>query len=161
MHLHLPFSESPRDEFQATDGQWHPVLRAVVFDSWLLWQHALPDDLHLRAQLTPQAEQGIRELGAAVHEAHQHFPDYKRLVDTPFRVSRWWDPTDDTGEWSSGHRLLCRVINYSAIAVEAEIKRKVRYLDLTVRSLHYIEVALPQEARHLSPINQATGVAAG
>lgn len=145
MRLHLPYSESPQDEFQGADGQWYSIYRAISFDSWLLWKHALPDDLALRRLLTAEVEATIRRLADALHAAHQHFPDYKRLLDSPFQISHWWDPTDDSGAWSTGGRLLCRVQDYSAPALEAEIKRRSRSLRLVVRSLHWIEISLPPE----------------
>lgn len=114
MVLHLPYSERPEDEFQMPDGSWHYTLKAVVQDSWLFWKHALPAEPELRQLLDDEAVTGITELATAIHLAHQRFANYRDLDDSPFTVGQWWDPSDSTGDWSSGQRVLLRIQGRSA-----------------------------------------------
>ena len=90
--MHLPWSQSPSDEFLAPDGQWYSIFRAVVFDSWMLWKDALPPELELRALLDQEAYDGITSLGRKLHALHHRLPDYRRLSTSPFNVTAWWDP---------------------------------------------------------------------
>lgn len=146
---HLPYSESPRDEFQAPNGEWYATLRAIAFDGWLLWKHALPEDLQLWPRLTPEIYGTIEVLAKRIHNLHQLLPDYRRLCDTPFKVSRWWDPTDDSGDWLDGGRVLLRINGYRARDVEHEIPARLKgQLLIQPRSVHWLEISLP-EARHL------------
>lgn len=143
MSFHVPYSESPSDEFRAPDGEWYSTLRAVTFDGWLLWKHALPEDIYLWPQLEVECYETIQLLAKRIHTIHQLFPDYRRLDDTPFTVSRWWDPTDDTGEWSGGDRLLCRINGYTAADVLAETPHRYRsLLQIQPRSKSWIEISL-------------------
>lgn len=143
MPFNVPFSESPHDEFQAPDGEWYSTLRAVTYDGWLLWKHALPDDLYLWPQLSAEAYDNIQLLAKRIHAIHQLFPDYRRLDDTPFTVSRWWDPTDTSDDWHLGGRLLCKIQGYTASDVEAETPHRYRsLLQIQPRSKHWIEISL-------------------
>lgn len=141
---HLPFSESPEDEFQMPDGEWHMTLRAITYDAWLLWKHALPEDPMLWSRLTEEVVDTVTLLAKRIHNLHQCFADYRRLVDTPFTVSRWWDPTDDTGEWDQGGRVLLKVNGYTARDVEQEVPVRFKgQLILQPRSENWIEISLP------------------
>jgi hypothetical protein len=143
MSFHVPFSESPFDEFQAPDGEWYSTFRAVTYDGWLLWKHALPEDPYLWPQLNSDTYESIQLLAKRVHIIHQLFPDYRRLDDTPFTVSRWWDPTDDSGEWHQGERILCRIKGYTATDVLAETPHRYRsLLHIQPRSKHWVEISL-------------------
>jgi hypothetical protein len=139
--LHLPYAESPADEFQLPDGSWAYTLKAIVTDSWLLWKHALPEDPALRRLLDATAVAGITALAGELHSAHTHFPDYKALDDSPFQVSCWWDPSDFSGQWNTGRRLLARVDGYQAADLAQRITKLTR-LAVTCCSAHWIEVSL-------------------
>lgn len=145
--FHLPFSESPADEFQAPNGEWYATLRAITYDGWLLWKHALPEDTMLWPQLTEEVYGVIELLAKRIHLLHQCFPDYRRLVDTPFTVSRWWDPTDDSGEWLTGERVLLKVNGYTArdVLQEVPVRQKGQLL-FQPRSTNWIEISLPPES---------------
>lgn len=142
---HVPYSESLSDEFRTPTGEWYATLRAIAFDSWLLWKHALPDDHLLWPSLSQEAFSNIESLGKRIHNLHQLFPDYRRLCDTPFKVSRWWDPTDDSGEWICGARVLLRVNGYTAREIEQEIPARLKgQLHIQPRSVHWVEITLPE-----------------
>jgi hypothetical protein len=139
--LHLPYAATPADEFQLPDGSWAYVLRAIVTDSWLLWQHALPADLALRRQLDAPAVAGITALAQELHQAHLRFPDYRQLVDSPFQISCWWDPSDPRDHWRAGTRLLGRIAGYRAAEVVQQLAG-CPALAVQPRSLHWLEISL-------------------
>lgn len=148
---HLPYSESPADEFQSPSGEWFCTLRAITFDSWLLWRHALPEDLYLWRELSHDVYTTIEALARRIHVMHQTFPDYKRLCDTPFVVSRWWDPTDDSGEWAYGDRVLLKIKGYTARDVAQEMPSRLKeQLIMQPRSTNWIEFSLPGGHPHCS-----------
>lgn len=152
MIYHLPYSESPLDEFCSPTGEWLCTLRAIAFDGWLLWRHALPDDIYLWPLLSQEVFETIESLARRIHNLHQLLPDYRRLSDTPFTVSRWWDPTDDSGEWNFGDRVLLRINGYTAQELEREIPPKLKgQLLLQPRSTNWIEISLPAERRLIRP----------
>jgi len=144
MAFHLPYCEAAADEFQMPDGRWFYALRAVVEDSWLLWKHALPAEPQLRRLLNAAAVESITALACALHGAHQKFPDYHRLGSSPFSVGQWWDPSDTTGQFSSGSRVLLRIGDYSA----SEVQRRLQGFDLANRAIsdHYLEISLQTPA---------------
>lgn len=153
MALHLPYSVRPEDEFQMPDGSWHYVLRAVAHDGWLFWKHALPDELDLRAHLTHSVVSNITDLGNALHSVHQRFCDLSDLGDTPFTVGRWWDPTDTSGEWHEGRRILLRLDGYSAADLILMLRGRT-FLEGEPVSTNWAEIRLrmrPRPAR-LEPV---------
>lgn len=144
LSFHLPYSEAPEDEFCAPDGQWYSTLRAVTFDNWLIWRNVLPDDLTLWPQLTADVFETVQCLAKRIHHIHQLFPDYRRLWDSPFKVSRWWDPTDDTDEWLHGDRVLLRIQDYTAKDIQQLVPTRLKgQLYLQPRSTNWIEISLP------------------
>lgn len=93
----------------------------------------------------------IETLARRIHNLHQLFPDYRRLSDTPFTVSRWWDPTDDSGEWLYGDRVLLRINGYCAKDVDHETPQRLKgQLLIQPRSLHWMEISLPEGPRLMS-----------
>lgn len=145
MTFNVPYSESPSDEFQAPNGVWYSTLRAITFDSWLLWRHALPDDISLWPQLTQPVFESIEALGLRIHQLHQLLPNYRRLSDSPFCVSIWWDPTDTSGTWSLGDRAQLRIAGYTASDIQHELTPRLKScLHFQVLSKHWIELSLPQ-----------------
>lgn len=146
---HLPYSEAITDEFRTPTGEWYATLRAISFDSWLLWRHALPEDHLLWPRLTLDVFETIQVLGQRIHNWHQLLPDYRRLSDTPFQVSCWWDPSDATGEWTRGDRVLLRLNGYTARDVQHEIPNRLRnQLILQPLSTHWMQISLPQRQDH-------------
>lgn len=149
--LHLPWSESPDDEFLAPDGQWYSVFRAVVFDSWLLWRDALPPGQELRSQLGWDAYREITQLARHLHLFHQSMPDYRGLTVPPFHVTRWWDPSDGDEEWNSGRSCLFRMDGYSSndlcrLAVKRSGFRLRRITD------RYVEAASTEPVKRAAPV---------
>lgn len=153
---HVPYSESPRDEFQLPNGLWYSTLRAIAFDGWLLWRHALPEDMQLWPQLSQPVFETIEVLAQRIHNLHQLFPDYKRLADSPFRVSMWWDPSDDSGDWCNGDRVQLKILGYTAREIEQELTPRLKaQLQILPLSKHWVEISLP-EALH-SRAREAAG----
>jgi hypothetical protein len=148
---HVPYSEVITDEFQTPDGEWYATLRAIAFDGWLLWKHALPEDYLLWPQMTKPVFETIKILGQRIHNIHQLLPDYRRLSDTPFQVSCWWDPSDSHGEWTYGDRVLLRVNGYTARDIEHEVPARLRgQLNFEAVSTHWAEISLPEGPTHWS-----------
>jgi hypothetical protein len=141
MGTHLPYCERPDDEFQMPDGRWCYSLRAIVLDSWLLWKHALPAEDSLRRQLDIPAVAGITALASQLHAAHCRFPEYPQLDDSPFTISCWWDPSDTSGQWSRGERLLTRLEGHTATSL-CQALAGARRLEAIPRSAHWVEIAL-------------------
>lgn len=144
MALHLPYSELPEHEFQMPDGSWHYDLRAIVTDGWLYWRHALPDDPDLRARLDDHAVDRIVVMASALHAAHQRFPGFQDLDDTPFTVGRWWDPSDP--DWCNGHRVLLKVNGFNAVALQQQLRTRL-YLEIEPISEHWSEIRLKPQRR--------------
>jgi len=112
MTYHCPASFGPNEEFLAPTGEWLSVFRAIAYDSWLLWRHALPD--------------------------------YRRLNDTPFTVSRWWDPLDDQEDWQLGGRCLLKINGYESRHIPIEAGGRFG-LTITPISAHWLEFALRED----------------
>lgn len=136
---HLRCSESPREEFQGPSGEWFSIFRAIVLDSWLTWKDALPDH-PIRGPLDEEIASSITGLALRIHAAHVALPDYRRLSESPFRVSRWWDPFAND-DWQTGAKVLLRLEHYSAQRFAAKIPQR---LNLQVRSQsdQWLEIAL-------------------
>jgi hypothetical protein len=139
--FHVPGSECAADEFQAPDGAWFSIFRAIVFDSWLIWRDALPSEPELREQLDGSAYECVTALAKQLHLFHQSLPCYRGLTISPFHVSRWWDPTDTDQAWNSGGSVLFYMDDYSA----ADLLRlcvKRPGLKLRAVSQRYVEASL-------------------
>lgn len=145
---HLPYSESPDEEFQGPNGDWFSVYRAIVLDSWLTWKDALPGR-PLRGPMREDVAKAITALAQKIHSAHIQLPDYRRLSSSPFRVGRWWDPLA-TDEWSTGGNVLLRLEHYNAQRFASKIPAR---LNLRVRpqSEHWVVIGLQDDA--LCPIH--------
>lgn len=144
MPFHLPFSETERDEFQAPTGEWFYTLRAITYDGWLLWRHALPEDQMLWSQLNETSYDAIQLLARRIHVLHQLLPDYRRLTETPFTVSRWWDPAGFDDGYHAGDKMLCKINGYTAADIEYEMpKRLTSQLLARPVSTNWIEFSLP------------------
>ena len=68
------------------------VTRALVKDSWLTYADALPPDEGMWADLTQDVLNNILALGKALSAMHRHMKHYKGCEESPFHVTRWWDP---------------------------------------------------------------------
>jgi len=148
--FHVPWSESPEDEFLAPDGQWYSVFRAVVFDSWLLWRDALPAEQDLRQQLTWDPYQEIMQLGRQLHLFHQTMPTYRGLTVSPFHVTRWWDPSDSDEQWNSGRSCLFHMDGYSASEL-CRLSAKRPGIQLRSITKRYVEASLAMPPKTATP----------
>jgi hypothetical protein len=138
------------ESFLAPDGQVYSTYRAVSFDNWLLWRDALPDNPALWCRLELPQYQAITELGRRINVMHQAMPDYKRLSDTPFTVSRWWDPLDDEENWHTGSRCLLRIGDYTINQLPLELADR-QGLDVMPVSTHWAEFSLTADRGASSP----------
>lgn len=127
--------------FQTPTGERFNTCRAITLDNWLLWRDALPDNPgHWGLLRVPQFE-AIVELGGRLHAMHQTLPDYRCLSDTPWTVSRWWDPFADDG-WEAGERCLLRLAGYRAEQLPLDWSRRQLGLELKPVSTHWLECSL-------------------
>lgn len=92
--------------FQFPGGRWCDLQRAIVFDSWLTWRHALPGRRTERLQLESEQVRNIATLARLITVAHGKLSRL-RPKDSPFRVQRWWDPHDS--KWSHGRRCIIEI----------------------------------------------------
>lgn len=104
---HLPWAESDDDEFYHPSHGWYLLSRSIIHDGWLSWRHAIPDCVQARQEMPLDVSASIAFLAQALHDVHMTIPGYGDLDDTPFRVSRWWDPEADD-EWQTGCCILFR-----------------------------------------------------
>ena len=144
---HLPYARNDDDEFLHPSGEWFLIDRAITFDNWLLWRHALPFERHERSQLTAPVAATIETLADAIHDIHQAMPGYKGLGDTPFRVSRWWDPSDQEG-WQSGGCCLFRIEGFCSADILERADRSP-FLSLRAVSGLFVEAGLLNPAARL------------
>lgn len=142
MRPHLSCIDDPALEFQAPDGHWLLIHRAIVYDGWLLWKDALPQDQALRSRLDRIAYEGIETLARQIHVVHQLMPDYRSLLLSPFHVSRWWDPDDDDPLWRSGRGCLIKLSGYTSREFQQVTPKKSRLLVRCVTD-QWIEFTLP------------------
>ena len=142
--MRLPFSQEELDEFVTPEGEVFYTFRSIVYDSWLIWDDALPDVLEQREELTQDIYDNIICLADSLHSFHQSLPDYRSLRETPFRVTRWWDPTERDERWNAGRAALFSVKEYSATDLVRMIQKKTD-LAVTPVSKRYVEAYLPDE----------------
>lgn len=105
---HLPYAFDDDDEFFHPAEGWLLIDRTIVFDSWILWRHALPITRWGRSRLDDRVVALITALAERIHAFHQQLPGYSSLDDTPFVFSRWWDPVGE-GEWGRGGSCVFRI----------------------------------------------------
>ncbi|HCA35914.1 MAG TPA: hypothetical protein DEP13_04640 [Gammaproteobacteria bacterium] len=140
----LPFSRNELDEFVTPEGERFYTFRSIVYDSWLVWHDALPDVLEQREGLTQDTYDNIICLADSLHRFHQSLPDYRALRETPFNVTRWWDPTDRDERWNTGRAALFSIKEYSATDLVRIIQKKTD-LAVTPVSKRYVEAYLLDE----------------
>ena len=88
--------------------------RAIVYDSWLTWGHALPREPELLSQLDREAEEYIRTLAMHLHQVHKQMPEWKQINECHFHVKRWFDPEAEESHWREGRAALMRYDDVSA-----------------------------------------------
>lgn len=145
--FNVPGSTCHSDEFLAPNGQWFSIYRAITYDGWMLWKDALPESIELREQLDLPSYENISLLARRIHLMHQGVDNYRRLGDTPFQVSRWWDPldaADQDEQWNLGRHVLFRVKDMTAKQFIAVPQRR-NQVQLRAVSTNWIEATLPKE----------------
>lgn len=129
---HLPYAFHDDDEFcHPTDG-WLLLDRTIVFDSWILWRHALPLDRRGRSLLHAEAAALITALAERLHAIHLRMPGYNSLDDTPFVFTRWWNPHSEDEASNSGSSCVFRIKDQPCGAItEAFLVARPDHLTLT------------------------------
>ena len=140
--MHLPHSQSELDEFCTPDGEWYYSFRSIVYDSWITWGDALPPTIDERQHLDNNVYANITELAAALHAFHISTPDYRALTQTPFLITRWWDPLDRDERWSQGRACLFSLKDYTATDLVRAIQKKTDLAVVPI-SRRYVEAYLP------------------
>lgn len=114
----------------------------------MLWKDALPQEESLRRKLSLDAYENICLLARRIHVIHQGVENYRRLVETPFQIGRWWDPMasgDPPGEnWDLGRHVLFRVKDMTAKQFIAVPQRR-NQIELRAVSTNWMEATLPAE----------------
>jgi hypothetical protein len=143
--MHNPYARFKEEEFQIPTGEWWLTCRSIVYDSWLFWSDALPEELELREKLDETTFDNITALARRLHSFHVSLSGYKQLNESPFKVSKWWDPTDPDPQWSSGRSCLFTIESFEAIElVQSLPKRTSRpILKLKPISTNFVEAYLP------------------
>jgi len=139
--MHLPSSDHPSQEFETPNDGWYCTCRAIVFDSWLLWSDALPEDLELREQLDQETFDNITALAKKIHSFHHSFPGWKQIDSSPFKVPSWWDPTHEDPIWNSGQMCLFSLEDYSSDELVSLVPKRST-LRLRPVSTNYVEAYL-------------------
>jgi hypothetical protein len=114
---HLPYSSRDDDEFLHPTEGWLLTLRTIVFDSWILWSHALPPDRPGRAMLDAETATLITALAEQLHAVHLQMPGYASLDDTPFVFTRWWNPRSEDKAFRDGSSCVFRIKEQSIKAL--------------------------------------------
>ena len=117
--------------------------RALVRDSWLQWRDALPPEESDWSGLTEPIVDTIQILAKAIHQLHRNLPGYKQCEESPFTVSRWWDPEDNEG-WQLGGRCLFRFKDTTALELINGLPRKTQ-LELVQISENWVEASIQIE----------------
>jgi hypothetical protein len=92
MSTHLAWAHGEDDEFLHPTLGWQLIVRAIAYDSWIHWRHALPKDRAARQLLNEPIAQAITQLATALDRVHQRLPGYQQLGHCPFRFHSWWSP---------------------------------------------------------------------
>tara|TARA_Y100000589_G_scaffold119364_1_gene113643 strand:+ start:2915 stop:3343 length:429 start_codon:yes stop_codon:yes gene_type:complete len=142
--MFLPYSKDELDEFVTPSGEVFYTFRSIVFDSWLIWDDALPDVLEQRELLDADIYNNIISLASSLQTFHQGLPDYRPLTSTPFNVTRWWDPTERDERWNQGKACLFALKDYTATDLVRLIQKRTE-LAVTPISRRYVEAYLPDE----------------
>ena len=142
--MFLPYSKDELDEFVTPSGEVFYTFRSIVFDSWLIWDDALPDVLEQRELLDADIYNNIISLASSLQTFHQGLPDYRPLTSTPFNVTRWWDPTERDERWNQGKACLFALKDYTATDLVRLIQKRME-LAVTPISRRYVEAYLPDE----------------
>ena len=114
MTLIDPLFDNSPDIFLVPTGQKFLTIRAIIYDSWIMWKDALPCDKEHHSLLSHDVYNNIIELATRIHKLHQSLPTYKGTSETPFEFVLWWDPTDPDKDWSTGKTCRFMIEDYSA-----------------------------------------------
>jgi hypothetical protein len=92
--------------FRFPGGRWCYLHRAIVFDSWLNWSHALPARRSEQVQLRSEQVRNIATLARLITTAQGRLSKL-RAKECPFLVHQWWSPNDP--KWSHGRRCVIEI----------------------------------------------------
>jgi hypothetical protein len=125
--------------FTFPGGRGCALHRAVVYNSWLLWRDALPED--------PYTWQSLRRPQVhAIGKLAQQLQTLRREARPGWRVLQWWDPRHEA--WSGGRRLMLDVGVTGPHRRGATIQevhhhlRRLEHLSCAIRSDRVLEILL-------------------
>ena len=155
---------APMRRVQLPSGDSVLVTRSLVKDSWLLWKDALPPDEELWDQLTNDAVASITALAKSLHVMHRAMKGYKQCDESPFTVSRWWDPTckgDPDDGYDTGQFALLKFSGFNAAELNRVIPRSSQLVltPVSPRAPDWVEAWI-QDPQTLLPLdlNVASGL---
>ncbi len=132
------------DSFLAPDGNTYLTIRSVVYDSWIIWQDAIPFEKDLRLMLTQEIYDNIVELGTRVHKLHQSLPGYKALTESPFDFVLWFDPLDSDPDWNEGKKCRFMIKDFTAEElVYFNTLKKANKLEVKPMTSRLVEAKIP------------------
>ncbi len=138
------------ESFKVPDGSTYLTIRAIVYDSWITWNDALPEEPEQRELLTEEIFGNIKELATRIHKVHQSLPNYKNTTEAPFNFVLWWDPTDPDKDWNLGKTCRFMIDDFSAddLLYYSSLKRGNRLLikPLTKRLVEARAVPVPKKS---------------
>ena len=136
------FEKEP-DFFVSPDGQKYLAILSIVYDSWIMWQDAIPFDSQDRLKMTQEIYTNIVSLATKIHKLHQSFPNYKSLTEPPFEFVLWWDPLDKDPNWNSGKYCRFMIDGFeSADIIHYNSLKKNSYLSIKPLTRRLVEVTL-------------------
>tara|TARA_R100001463_G_scaffold66150_2_gene119596 strand:- start:724 stop:1179 length:456 start_codon:yes stop_codon:yes gene_type:complete len=109
-----PLFENSPTTFVNPTGQNFLTIRAIIYDSWITWKDALPDDIAQHSLLSEDIYNNIIELAGRVHKLHQSLPNYKATTESPYEFVLWWDPSDTDENWNSGKTCRFMIEDFTA-----------------------------------------------
>lgn len=137
---------SDLDQFLAPDGNKYLTIRSVVYDSWIIWQDALPFDKHLRVMLNQVIYENIIALATRIHKLHQSMPGYKALTESPFEFVLWFDPLDSDPLWNQGKKCRFMINEFTAEEIEFYSKnKKGNKLEIKPMTTRLVEANIPEK----------------
>lgn len=113
MTPHLPYAYDEYDEFLHPTMGWLLLDRAIAYDGWISWRHALPENPYNRNSIPVKVSEAITFLAEEIHSVHQKMPGYADLGESPLVFPRWWDPYSGD-EWATGLCCLFRVSGFTS-----------------------------------------------
>ena len=93
--------------FRHPSGEEYLLIRSITQDNWLTWRDALPRNPMAWTLLSSFHASWVESLAATLGRVLEaSWPGSQKLLESPFRVDRWFDPYDPGTPWGDGR--CCR-----------------------------------------------------